>query len=146
MIVRILLALIVATGILIPASAHEVRPAYLAIEETEPGLHRVTWKQPMLGDRRLSLEPVLPDHCEVLNDGLPEHTGAALIMRWDVRCDFSHGLIYIQGLSRTLTDVMVRITTLDQEFGHVGQIHQNDVLTGGSMLCCGVLKPILATP
>ena len=113
MMLRLCLALVIAIGLLVPAFAHEVRPAYLAIEETEPGLHRVTWKQPLLGDRRLPLEPVLPEHCEVLNDGLPEHTGAALIMRWDVRCDFSHGVIYIQGLSRTLTDVMVRITTLD---------------------------------
>jgi hydrogenase/urease accessory protein HupE len=98
-----------------PASAHEVRPAYLAIEEVSEGLHRVTWKQPVLGDRRLPLDPVLPEHCEVLNDGLPEHTGAALIIRWEVRCDFSHGLIMIDGLSRTLTDVMVRITPLESE-------------------------------
>lgn len=97
------------------AMAHEVRPAYLAIEETAPDLHRVTWKQPVLGELRLALEPVLPEHCEVLSEGLPEHTGAALISRWEVRCDLSHGVIFIQGLSRTLTDVMVRITGLDGE-------------------------------
>lgn len=95
------------------AVAHEVRPAYLSIEETAPDVHRVTWKQPVLGELRLALEPVLPEHCEVLSEGLPEHTGAALISRWEVRCDLSHGVIFIQGLSRTLTDVMVRITGLD---------------------------------
>lgn len=106
-----LLALLLLVG---PAAlAHEVRPAYLAIEEVSDGLHRVTWKQPILGDRRLPLEPVLPEHCQVLNEGLPEHTGAALIIRWDVRCDLSHGTIRIEGLSRTLTDVMVRITPLE---------------------------------
>lgn len=97
------------------ALSHEVRPAYLAIEEVSEGLHRVTWKQPILGDRRLPLDPVLPEHCEILNEGLPEHTGAALIIRWDVRCDLSHGLVEIDGLSRTLTDVMVRITPLEGE-------------------------------
>jgi len=96
-----------------PAAAHEVRPAYLAIEEVSENLYRVTWKQPVLGNQRLPLEPVLPEHCEILNDGLPEHTGTALIIRWDVRCDLSHGLIMIDGLSRTLTDVMVRITPLE---------------------------------
>lgn len=97
------------------ALSHEVRPAYLAIEEVSEGLHRVTWKQPILGDRRLPLDPILPEHCEILNEGLPEHTGAALIIRWDVRCDLSHGLVEIDGLSRTLTDVMVRITPLEGE-------------------------------
>ena len=96
-------------------TAHEVRPAYLAVEETSPDVHRVTWKQPVLGDRRLPLDPVLPEHCKVLGEGLPEYTGAALIMRWELRCDLSHGLILIEGLSRTLTDVMVRITALDGE-------------------------------
>ncbi|MGE0625331.1 MAG: HupE/UreJ family protein [Pseudomonadales bacterium] len=107
----LLLALLPALA----AVAHEVRPAYLSIEETEPGVHRVTWKQPVLGEYRLALDPVLPEHCEVLSEGLPENTGAALISRWDVRCDLSHGVIFIQGLSRTLTDVMVRITRLDGE-------------------------------
>lgn len=111
----LLLALIVSSALIAPAAAHEVRPAYLAIEEVSEDLHQVTWKQPVLGDRRLPLEPVLPEHCEVLNDGLPEHTGAALIIRWDVRCDLSRGIIVIDGLSRTLTDVMVRITPLDDE-------------------------------
>jgi hydrogenase/urease accessory protein HupE len=107
---RLLVLVLLVGGLGLPASAHEVRPAYLSIEETDPGLHRVTWKQPVLGDRRLPLDPILPEHCEVLGEGLPEHTGAALIIRWDVRCDLSHGEVRIQGLSRTLTDVMVRIT------------------------------------
>ena len=68
-----------------------------------------------LGDRRLPLDPILPDHCEILTESLPEHTGAALILRWDIRCDLTKGQIHIQGLSRTLTDVMVRITPLDGE-------------------------------
>ncbi len=114
--IQLLVSLLVLLTLAIPAAlAHEVRPAYLAIEEITEGLHRVTWKQPILGDRRLPLDPVLPEHCQVLNDGLPEHTGAALIIRWDVRCDLSHGIVQIDGLSRTLTDVMVRITPLEGE-------------------------------
>jgi hydrogenase/urease accessory protein HupE len=111
---RALLPLLVLLPAL-AAVAHEVRPAYLSIEETAPDVHRITWKQPVLGDYRLALEPVLPEQCEVLGEELPEHTGAALISRWDVHCDLSHGVILIQGLSRTLTDVMVRITRLDGE-------------------------------
>ena len=107
---QMLLLCCLLAGLVPPLSAHEVRPAYLAIEAAGDGLHKVTWKQPVLGDRRLPLDPVLPEQCEVLNEGLPEHTGSALIVRWDIRCDLSHGRVLIQGLSRTLTDVMVRIT------------------------------------
>jgi hydrogenase/urease accessory protein HupE len=110
---RLLLTTVILLGLLIPASAHEVRPAYLAIEEIGPDLHRITWKQPIMGDRRLPLDPVLPERCEVLKEALPEHTGAALITRWEVACDLTHGQLLIDGLSRTLTDVMVQITTLD---------------------------------
>lgn len=111
--IRLMLLAALVPGLFAPAIAHEVRPAYLAIEEIEPDLHRVTWKQPVLGDRRLPLDPVLPGHCELLSEGLPEHTGAALIVRQDVRCDLSHGQLRVDGLSRTLTDVLVRITDLD---------------------------------
>jgi hydrogenase/urease accessory protein HupE len=118
MIVHRLMLLVVLFSAAGPVSlsAHEVRPAYLSIEPieaTEEDLHRVTWKQPILGDRRLPLDPVLPEHCDILTEGLPEHTGAALIIRWDIRCDLSYGQVRIDGLSRTLTDVMVRITRED---------------------------------
>lgn len=95
------------------AVAHEVRPAYLAIDALEADHYRVTWKQPTLGDRRLRLDPILPESCDIVREALPEHTAGALILRWEVACDLSSGQIHIEGLSRTLTDVMVRITDLD---------------------------------
>ena len=38
---------------LIPANglAHESRPAYLEINETEAGIYDIVWKRPMWGDR-----------------------------------------------------------------------------------------------
>jgi hydrogenase/urease accessory protein HupE len=96
-----------------PAVAHEVRPAYLAIEALAADHYQVTWKMPILGDRRLPLDPILPESCDIVQEALPEHTGGALILRWEVACDLSSGRIHIDGLSRTLTDVMVRITDLD---------------------------------
>ncbi|TNF87790.1 MAG: HupE/UreJ family protein, partial [Gammaproteobacteria bacterium] len=61
------------------AQAHEVRPAYLQLTETEPGQFDVLWKQPLLGDRRLPLGPVLPDECVRAGSPVPEVAGAALI-------------------------------------------------------------------
>jgi hydrogenase/urease accessory protein HupE len=95
------------------AVAHEVRPAYLAIDALAADHFQVTWKQPILGDRRLRLDPILPESCDIVSEALPEHTSGALILRWEVACDLSSGQIHIEGLSRTLTDVMVRIADLD---------------------------------
>tara|TARA_R110000787_G_scaffold3868_4_gene14805 strand:- start:13909 stop:14880 length:972 start_codon:yes stop_codon:yes gene_type:complete len=108
---RLLLALLVLFGIALPAAAHEVRPAYLELVETEPGLFAVTWKQPILDGRRLKLDPVFPDGCTRERDRAEAGAGT-LVQRWDLRCDLSAGHIVIEGLERTLTDAFVRVDRL----------------------------------
>ncbi len=98
-----------------PAIAHEVRPAYLQIKETDPGLFAVLWKQPVLQDRRLPLEPIFPDDCAAVAPVRREATGAALLQTWRIECPLRQGAIHIDGLSRTITDVMVEISRLDGE-------------------------------
>jgi len=95
--------------------AHEVRPAYLEITETAPERFAVTWKQPVLADRRLAIDPVFPAGCERSGAELPEHTGAALLERFKLACDLRDGTLGIEGLSATLTDTLVRISYLDGE-------------------------------
>jgi hypothetical protein len=47
-----------------PASAHEVRPAYLQLHQTGADTYDVLWKVPALGDTmRLSLYVQLPQAC-----------------------------------------------------------------------------------
>lgn len=108
---RVLLALLVLLGIALPAGAHEVRPAYLEVIETEPGVFGVTWKQPILDGRRLKLDPVFPDGCTRERDRA-EAVAGTLIQRWEMRCDLSTGQVSIDGLERTLTDAFVRIDRL----------------------------------
>ena len=96
-----------------PVHGHEVRPAYLELLETAPQQFAITWKQPIAGDRRLPIDPVLPDACLIVEQALPENTGDALIQRWRVACDLRTGSIHISGLSRTLTDVLIRVSYLD---------------------------------
>ena len=43
------------------ACAHEVRPAFLEIKETEPGRCDLLWRTPVLSGMRL---PVLGDSCK----------------------------------------------------------------------------------
>jgi len=107
--------------------AHEVRPGFIGFTETAPGTYQVVWTQPVAGGLRLALVPVLPDHCAEIARGLPTATAGALTERWTVDCGAA-GLLgapsSVSGLERTLTDVLVRVTTLD------GQVH-SELLRAG---------------
>ena len=92
--------------------SHEVRPAYLQIDEVKTQedltLYQILWKQPVVQNRRLPLNPIFPEGCQI-NDRMPvEVTNGALLHHWTTDCDLSQAKIHIDGLSVTLTDVMVR--------------------------------------
>ncbi|MHC5065221.1 MAG: HupE/UreJ family protein, partial [Planctomycetota bacterium] len=94
------------------AAAHEVRPAYLELRETEDGSWQVLFKVPARGpDKRLSLRPLFPEGCERVGLMDRTFTGLAFVDRFSIRRD--GGLIgtaiSIEGLSTTLTDVLVRV-------------------------------------
>ena len=96
------------------AQAHEIRPGLLQITQVGEQSYEIIWKQPLLGDRRLPLEPLLEPDCEKTNVRI-QATGSALIERWESSCEL--GRISIEGLNRTLTDVMFERTdsTGDQQ-------------------------------
>ena len=95
------------------ATAHESRPAYLELNERGHGYYEVVWRRPALGEQVLALTPRFPSHCQ---DSAP-HTASkevgAILERWTITCGES-GLtgqaIAIDGLSRTITDVLVRVS------------------------------------
>ncbi|HXT24042.1 MAG TPA: HupE/UreJ family protein, partial [Candidatus Eisenbacteria bacterium] len=43
------------------AYAHEVRPGYLELRQTDAGMYAVLWKVPAVGDMRLSIHPRFPE-------------------------------------------------------------------------------------
>ena len=98
-------------------AAHEVRPAYLEVTEVSTGSFEVLWKQPILADAdpglvlRLPIAPRFPAHCREGDRALPDLTAAALIERWTLTCGetgLTGAAISIDGLPRTLTDVLLR--------------------------------------
>ena len=92
--------------------AHEVRPAYLELRQTGNGLAEVTFKQPILGERILRLEPVFPEDCR-RGPEAASIVGAALVRRFTLECDLEGREIAIAGLERSLTDVYLRIERSD---------------------------------
>ncbi len=97
----------------LPAFAHEVRPAYLQLAEQAGGKWTLLWKQPVTEGRQLPLAPVLDPACELQPSGAEEFTGSARLSRFTLNCNPEAAVLTIQGLSATLTDVMVRIDRND---------------------------------
>jgi hydrogenase/urease accessory protein HupE len=94
--------------------AHEVRPAYLDLQEERSGEFSVLWKTPMLGDLRLALDPVFSGSVEALTPVATRMTGDAAVRTWRLRADSLRGqTLRIAGLESTLTDALVRITFAD---------------------------------
>jgi hydrogenase/urease accessory protein HupE len=96
--------------------AHEVRPAYLEIEQTGPASYIVTWKQPTLGELAVHLVPHLS------NGWLEQHpadqytAGDYLIRTWSIRAQaqpLDGCRVTIEGLENTFTDAFVRIRLLN---------------------------------
>ena len=94
-----------------PALAHEVRPALLSLEADGP-LYDVTWKQPITNGQRLNLMPVYPEGCEATQPTIMLD-GQTVIERYSLTCDLNDGVILIEGLNHTLTDVFIRINETD---------------------------------
>lgn len=94
--------------------AHEVRPAYLLVQESAPGAWDVTWKQPLLEGSRLKIAP------DFRGDGAcdwqplsQENLGTSVVERGMLSCAIDS--ITIAGLERTLTDVIVDFRPLEGE-------------------------------
>jgi hypothetical protein len=113
---RVLAALALLLVSISPVHAHELRPAYLELRQTSPDAYEVSWKVPAREDgSRLALYVRFPE--DVRSAGPPRSwfANAAYLERWTVeRAGGLAGMtIRIEGLTSTLTDVLVRIQHLD---------------------------------
>jgi len=106
------LALIVFLLSAVAAFAHEVRPAYLKISETEAGQFSASWRQPVTDGKRLKISPVFPEPCET-GEAVDRFEAGAIAQSFSVKCDLKQGEIRLDGLERTLTDIFVDIAYLD---------------------------------
>ncbi len=95
------------------AYAHEVRPAYLALAEQGDGSWTVMWKQPLLEGRQLPLTPTFVPACKLESSRPPEFAGTATLMYYTAHCPLHEARLTIDGLSATLTDVLVRVDRAD---------------------------------
>lgn len=97
------------------AQAHEVRPAYLRIQQTAADQFDVLWRVPARGDLRLGIYVQLPPHCEQPQQPLSWKEEGTWIERWSAVCPggITGQRIEITGLSSTVIDALARFERLD---------------------------------
>jgi hypothetical protein len=111
------LVLLVIAGCLagLPATAHEIRPAYLQIDEVAPRTYDVVWRTPLLSGMRLPVALALPEEARDLNEPIVLTRSDSLIERRRVQIpDGIEGKrIVLVGLEGTITDALVRLSFQD---------------------------------
>lgn len=96
--------------------AHELRPAYLEMQESTTGVFEVSWKVPARGpSRKLPLTVQFPSQCTITGEVRANYTGDAWIEHFSLSCgeEIPGQEIFIDGLAATLTDVLARVTLND---------------------------------
>lgn len=110
---RIFLAIILLLAS--PALAHELRPAYLELQETGSGEYNVLWKTPARGDLRLALRPEFSGRTEILTPITRRQSNNTAVQTWRMRTvePLRGQSLRIDGLDGTMTDVLVRLQFAD---------------------------------
>jgi hydrogenase/urease accessory protein HupE len=96
--------------------AHEIRPGYLEIIENSDHSLQITWKQPTMGEYSLPLHPVISTGWMVDSLAAISYTESYLIKRWQIPANHAslhEQTISILGLEKTITDVLVQVTLLN---------------------------------
>jgi hydrogenase/urease accessory protein HupE len=107
--------LVVAANLPEFAWGHEVRPGYLELRQTGADSWSVLWKVPAQGEMRLSIHPRFPENCALASEPIALQAGGGYTERTSIACKggLAGHAIGIDGLSATMTDVLVRMEGLD---------------------------------
>lgn len=103
---------VLATG----AQAHEVRPAYLELQERSPGHFSLLWRTPVFSGMRLPIALKLPDSVREVGEPIVAELPGSRVERrvFDAGAGGLAGKrIEFPGLEASITDVLVRIELLD---------------------------------
>lgn len=107
----IILTILIVT----PLFAHEMRPAFLELNQTGTETYEVLWKVPAIQNQRLALYVTFPKQCTEDKQRRSYFAGGSFIERISIQC--KNGLvgsnIFIEGLSTTFTDVLARVQRID---------------------------------
>ncbi len=109
-------------GSIASSHGHALQPGYLELRLIDVELYAVVWKKPANKSRPMAITAQLPENCDPRTPTQSIWDGAAYVARWTARCSggIEGGVIHIDGLDRTSTDVLVRFDFADG----VGEAHR----------------------
>lgn len=97
--------------------AHEIRPAYLQIVQIDQNSYEAFWKIPSLGEAAPKLRLVFSGNPKITQLQAPQLLNSSIVFRYQL--EFPDGLqgqtLFIEGLSNTLIDALVRVEYLDDQ-------------------------------
>ena len=97
------------------ASAHEIRPAYLQIKQVDQFTYEAYWKIPSMGEAAPKLRLVFSGSPKVTPMNAPQSLNSWILFKYTL--EFPEGIegqtLFIEGLSNTLIDALVRVEYLD---------------------------------
>jgi hydrogenase/urease accessory protein HupE len=113
---RLLLCVVVT--VLVLASnviAHEIRPAYLQIDEMAANRYKVVWRTPMLSGMRLPIVLRFPESVRNVTEPAERDLPDSLVQTRVIETDGGLAGKWVEfvGLQATITDVLVRVHLLD---------------------------------
>jgi len=107
--------LLVLLSCIWPAAAHEVRPAYLRIQQTGEETYQTMWRVPAKGEMRLGIYLEMPQQCKAQGDILNWKDGPTFVEQgaWSCPGGLIDSEIAIAGLDMMMTDALARFERLD---------------------------------
>ncbi|MBY5587369.1 HupE/UreJ family protein [Rhizobium leguminosarum] len=111
-----LVAVLTLLALVSTASAHEIRPAYLQIDEMGANRYKVVWRTPMLSGMRLPITLRFPDSVRNVTTPAERDLPDSLIETRVVETmdgSLAGKRLDFVGLQATITDVLVRVHLLD---------------------------------
>ena len=106
-----------AIGVVAPAArAHEIRPAYLEIKETDSGRYTVLWRTPMLSGMPLPVALKLPDGLRSIGEPSRRELSDSIVEQRSIEVGegtLAGKRISFEGLQATIIDVLVRVVGAD---------------------------------
>ncbi len=102
-------------GSVASSHGHALQPGYLELSLIDKDLYAVVWKTPATSGRPMAITAQLPESCDPRTPVQSIWDGAAYVARWTASCPggLEGGLIHIDGLDQTSTDVLVRFDFAD---------------------------------
>lgn len=114
-VLTMMVVLVGALGTAASSYGHALQPGYLELRLIDHETYAVVWKTPAVGVRPMAITAHLPENCEPQTPVPPIWDGAAYIARWTASCagGLEGGVIRVDGLDQTSTDVLVRFDFAD---------------------------------